>query len=250
MPARYTAIVLGCVAVLLTPWRAGAISPSPFQFTKETLPVGGTFVEHPRTRALYYIVPAAAIARHRENFGKRQGLYFSPPSAAGKFMIVTDRFDFRQLVINPVTHRLYAHIVWRYVHMGPEKVIGQDRGLIATSDDGFTWKDVTPSETPRPSKNRPPAGGTAFTSTTGAGPRGGTPDLHRRRRLPLRPPRRRRRARKVGVRQSPVAGGSSVGTARRRTRLTTAGCHRRLVRQCGPLVRVGPSWRRRLRAGT
>ena len=98
--------------------------------------------------AQYYVVPAGAITGHKENFGKRSGLYFSPANAEGKFMLITDHFDFRQVIIHPVTHKLYAHIVWRRVYMRSDGLVAQDLGLVAVSDNGLRWKDVTSPESP------------------------------------------------------------------------------------------------------
>jgi hypothetical protein len=144
----HSTMIPGLLALILLAGRADALSPPFLQFTKETLPVGGTFVQHPGNASQYYVVPAAAITQHKENFGKRSGLYYSPPDGGGKFGLLTDRFDFRQLVINPATQRLYVHIVWRHAYMRPEGLVGQDRVLIASSEDGVKWKDITPPDPP------------------------------------------------------------------------------------------------------
>jgi hypothetical protein len=124
-----------------------ATSPSPLRFTKEDLPTGGTFLSHPANASRYYFVPPDAIAQRRENFGKSAGLYYSPPDAGGKYKLVNSRFNFRNVFLHPVTHKLFALIQWRDVYHDDAGLIGvADKGIIAVSDDGVRWKDLTPPD--------------------------------------------------------------------------------------------------------
>jgi len=144
--ARLTRFALLLAVPLFAVGGAGGTSPSLWQYGRDDLPAGGTFLQYADSPTQFYFVPADAIAGRRENFGKRQGLYFGP-NANGKFALFTDRFDFRDVFIHPVTRKLFAIIRWREVCPGPDGfLVARDMGAIATSDDALRWKDLTPPD--------------------------------------------------------------------------------------------------------
>lgn len=145
---RYWLIAI--IAVFIFSSVGRSTSPTYFRFEESELPIGGAFIQHPKTGTWYYFVSAHAIGQNRENFGKRCGLYFSnstDPKAKGRFALL-QAFDFKQIFIHPTTHRFYALMPWNLVAPGDHRKFQPRAGAyLAWSRDGVEWYDMTPPDT-------------------------------------------------------------------------------------------------------
>jgi hypothetical protein len=114
------------------------------RYTKAELPADGRFLRHANGSEYYFV--SADILRRRANLGALPGLYYSPADSGGQFQILRTDLDFRDVYVHPVTGKLFAIIRWQHVYQGKDDVIAEDIGMIAMSNDGRKWKDVTPPD--------------------------------------------------------------------------------------------------------
>jgi hypothetical protein len=142
--AKHTLIAVALGVAFVALQTAHATWPEP-RYAKAKLPADGKFLRHPTNGSEYYFLPVDFTGR-RANVGARPGLYYSPADSGGEFKILRVGLDFRDVYVHPTTGKLFAIIGWQHVYQGKDDVIAKDMGMIAVSDDGRRWKDVTPPD--------------------------------------------------------------------------------------------------------
>ena len=112
-------------------------------FQKNDLPIGGSFVLHPKFKQVaYYYLTTIRLRQDKNNANKLSGLYISTDAGLNwKFM--TNHFEFKSLFIHPDSGELFAIIQDNIIAPGEDGFLAThllDKAVM--SKDGVKWKDI------------------------------------------------------------------------------------------------------------